>query len=239
MSRSKGDGVTPSASVNDLTPQNGRTDMASVKPVEEASQDFTADLAAMRDDVAKLSSSVSEFIRTQTAETTNTVVDAVDNARQKISDTASKAQDRVARASTDYISYSAMSASVPRSFLSSGISVIVASVSRRTPATETAFSRAMRTTFVGSMIPASIRSTYSLRPASKPSSPVPVNMRATTTPASTAEFSAIWRVGASRARLRIWMPVFSSPSQLSSSSVTALMQRSNASPPPGTIHLPQ
>jgi hypothetical protein len=59
--------------------------MASVKPVEEASQDFTADLAAMRDDVAKLSSSVSEFIRTQTAETTNTVVDAVDNARQKIS----------------------------------------------------------------------------------------------------------------------------------------------------------
>jgi ElaB/YqjD/DUF883 family membrane-anchored ribosome-binding protein len=75
--------------------------MASVKPVEEASQDFTADLAAMRDDVAKLSSSVSEFIRTQTAETTNTVVDAVDNARQKISDTASKAQDRVARASTD------------------------------------------------------------------------------------------------------------------------------------------
>ena len=72
-----------------------------IKPVEEASQDFTADLAAMRDDVAKLSSSVSEFVRTQTAATTNTVFDAVDNARQKISDTASKAQDRVARASTD------------------------------------------------------------------------------------------------------------------------------------------
>jgi len=48
--QSNTDGVTPSASVNDLTPQNGRTDMASVKPVEEASQDFTADLAAMRDD---------------------------------------------------------------------------------------------------------------------------------------------------------------------------------------------
>jgi hypothetical protein len=30
MSRSKGDGVTPSASVNDLTPQNGRTDMAAL-----------------------------------------------------------------------------------------------------------------------------------------------------------------------------------------------------------------
>ena len=51
--------------------------MASIKPVEEASQDFTADLAALRDDVAKLSSSLSEFIRTQTTTTTDTVVDAV------------------------------------------------------------------------------------------------------------------------------------------------------------------
>jgi ElaB/YqjD/DUF883 family membrane-anchored ribosome-binding protein len=75
--------------------------MARIKAVEEASQDFAADLAALRDDVAKLSSSLSEFIRPQTATTTNTVVDAVDNARQKISDTASKAQDRIAGASTD------------------------------------------------------------------------------------------------------------------------------------------
>lgn len=75
--------------------------MASNKPVEEASQDFAADLAALRDDVAKLTSSVSEFIRTQTAATTNTVFDAVDNTRQKISDTASKAQNRVAGASRD------------------------------------------------------------------------------------------------------------------------------------------
>ena len=70
-----------------------------IKPVEEASQDFTADLAALRDDVTKLTSSVSEFVRTQTAATT--VFDAVDNARKKISDTASTAQDRVAGASTD------------------------------------------------------------------------------------------------------------------------------------------
>ena len=75
--------------------------MANIKPVEEATEDFTADLAALRDDVAKLSSSVSDFIRSQTAATTKTVADAVDNARQKISDTASKAQDRVAGASTD------------------------------------------------------------------------------------------------------------------------------------------
>jgi ElaB/YqjD/DUF883 family membrane-anchored ribosome-binding protein len=93
--------VTPCASMNDLAPRNWRTDMASNKPVEEASQDFAADLAALRDDVAKLTSSVSEVIRTHTAATTNTVFDAVDSARQKISDTASKTQDRVAGASTD------------------------------------------------------------------------------------------------------------------------------------------
>ena len=45
------------------------------------------------------------------------------------------------------------------SFLVSGISVIVASVRSSTLATETAFSSAMRTTLVGSMMPASTRST--------------------------------------------------------------------------------
>ena len=75
--------------------------MPSIKPVEEASQDFTADLASLRVDVAKLSSSLSEFIRTHSAATTNAVSDVVDNARQKISGAASKAQDRVAGATTD------------------------------------------------------------------------------------------------------------------------------------------
>jgi hypothetical protein len=58
--------------------------MASIKPVEVTSQDFTADLAALRDDVAKLSSSLSEFVPTQTAATT-----------------ANKSQDRKTGASTD------------------------------------------------------------------------------------------------------------------------------------------
>ncbi len=70
--------------------------MTSSKP-----EDFAAELAALRHDVTKLTSSVSEFIRTHSAATTNTVFDAVDNARQKVSDTASKAQDRVAGASRD------------------------------------------------------------------------------------------------------------------------------------------
>jgi len=65
-------------------------------------------------------------------------------------------------------SHAAISASNARSFFSSGISVMVASVNNRTLATDTAFSSAMRTTLVGSMMPASTRSTYSLRPASKP-----------------------------------------------------------------------
>lgn len=64
--------------------------------------------------------------------------------------------------------YSAISCSPARSFTGSGSSVIVASVKRSTLATETAFSNATRTTFVGSMMPASTRSTYCLRLASKP-----------------------------------------------------------------------
>jgi hypothetical protein len=61
----------------DLTPQNRRSHMPSIKPVEEASQDFTTDLASLHDDVAKLSSSLSEFIRIHSAATTNTVSDVV------------------------------------------------------------------------------------------------------------------------------------------------------------------
>jgi ElaB/YqjD/DUF883 family membrane-anchored ribosome-binding protein len=75
--------------------------MTSNKALQETSQDFVADLAALRDDVAKLSSSVSGFIRSQTSATTNSVFDAADNARQKISDTASRAQDQVAAASRE------------------------------------------------------------------------------------------------------------------------------------------
>ena len=75
--------------------------MASIKPVEEASQDFAADLASLRDDVAKVNSSLSEFIRTHSAATTKTVFDAVDNSQQEISDMANKAHDHVAAENTD------------------------------------------------------------------------------------------------------------------------------------------
>ncbi len=96
--------------------------MASNKPLEEASQDFAADLAALRGDVAKLTSSLSEIIRTGTAATANTVFDAADNARQKISDTASKTQDRVAGASTD------LEATIERNPLSAVLIAMVAGI---------------------------------------------------------------------------------------------------------------
>jgi ElaB/YqjD/DUF883 family membrane-anchored ribosome-binding protein len=70
--------------------------MTSIKPDE-----FTVDFAALRDDVAKLSSTVTDFIRSQTAATKSTVSGAADNTLQKVSDTVSKAQDQVAGASAD------------------------------------------------------------------------------------------------------------------------------------------
>src|ERR1019366_3103277 len=117
----------------------------------------------------------------------------------------------------------------------SGISVIVASVSKRTPATETAFSSAIRTTLVGSMIPASTRSTYVPRAASKPEFPFPVRIFSTTTPASTPELVAIWRTGASSAPRRIRMPLRSSPSHRASSCWSASAARRRVSPAPGTM----
>jgi hypothetical protein len=71
-----------------------------------------------------------------------------------------------------------------------------------------------------------------LRAASNPKLSSPLR-RATTTPPSTAEFSAIWRAGASSVRLRICMPVFSSPSRFASSRATAATEGSRARPPPG------
>jgi hypothetical protein len=68
---------------------------------------------------------------------------------------------------TDTLSNAAGAAGAAAGF-GSGSLVKVASASSSTLATETAFSSATRTTFVGSMMPASIRSTYRPVMASKP-----------------------------------------------------------------------
>ncbi|MGH6843080.1 MAG: DUF883 family protein, partial [Methylocella sp.] len=69
---------------------------ASIKPDE-----FTVDFKALRDDVAKMSAMVADYISSQTAATRNTVSDASDRTRQKVSETVGKTQDRVAGASAD------------------------------------------------------------------------------------------------------------------------------------------
>ena len=75
--------------------------MTSSKSVDDVTQDFGAALEALRDDMAKLTSSVSAFVRSQTAATTNKVLDAVDTTQQKMSETAGNVQDRVTSASAN------------------------------------------------------------------------------------------------------------------------------------------
>jgi hypothetical protein len=47
--------------------------MPDIKPIEKASQDFAADLVALRDDMTKLSASVSDFAPEQASVATRAV----------------------------------------------------------------------------------------------------------------------------------------------------------------------
>jgi ElaB/YqjD/DUF883 family membrane-anchored ribosome-binding protein len=75
--------------------------MQMTKPIEEATQDFAADLSALREDITKLTLSVTELVRAQASTTADSMFGAVDNARKKITDKASDAQDRVSEISAD------------------------------------------------------------------------------------------------------------------------------------------
>jgi ElaB/YqjD/DUF883 family membrane-anchored ribosome-binding protein len=75
--------------------------MTKSKPMEDASQDFVADLAALRDDVESMRAAITEFIRSQTTATSKSAGGTVDTARQTLSDTANKVSDRAANASSD------------------------------------------------------------------------------------------------------------------------------------------
>ncbi len=88
-------------------------------------------------------------------------------------------------------------------FLGSGASVTAASVVSRSPAIDAAFCSAVRTTFVGSMIPAATRSSNSPVAALKPLLPFNASTFPTITAPSTPAFSAIRRSGSSSARLTI------------------------------------
>jgi ElaB/YqjD/DUF883 family membrane-anchored ribosome-binding protein len=76
--------------------------MADLKSIQEtASADLTADLAALRDDISKLSASVLELVQQQAQTTKNQVLGAVDGARQKYAEQSADAKDRLGALTSD------------------------------------------------------------------------------------------------------------------------------------------
>ncbi len=115
----------------------------------------------------------------------------------------------------------------------SGLSATKVSVVRTRAAMEAAFWRAVRVTLAGSTIPALTISTYSSLRALKPTPSSEALTLATMTEPSRPAFSAIWRSGASIARLTRLIPVCTSPSSLNSSRAGRMSMR--VVPPPATI----
>jgi ElaB/YqjD/DUF883 family membrane-anchored ribosome-binding protein len=75
--------------------------MHDTKPVKEASQDFAADFAVLRDNIAKLTMRVSELVREKASTAPSTVMDVVDDTRHRLSDRAAGAQNRLRGAGSD------------------------------------------------------------------------------------------------------------------------------------------
>ena len=97
---------------------------------------------------------------------------------------------------------------IAEAFFSSGSEATIASVVSSMDPTLAAFSRAHRTTFVGSTIPALTRSVNFPFWASNPKAPFPSFTFSTTTDPSSPAFCAISRRGSSRARLTMFTPIF-------------------------------
>jgi ElaB/YqjD/DUF883 family membrane-anchored ribosome-binding protein len=68
--------------------------MVDVKHFRDASQDFAEDFGVLREDIAKLSASVSELVRAQ-ASSANAVMEGTESARQRLSSGAAEAQNRL------------------------------------------------------------------------------------------------------------------------------------------------
>ena len=69
--------------------------MSDIKHTKDVSQDFAENFAALRDDVARLTTSVTELVRSQASTTTGTVMEAVKGAGQKLSDSTTEAQNQL------------------------------------------------------------------------------------------------------------------------------------------------
>lgn len=82
--------------------------------------DLGDDVAALRDDIGKLTASVTELVRNQASSAVSTVAGAVDQARQKVNETAGGAQDRVKSAAGE------LEASIERNPLAAVMVALVA-----------------------------------------------------------------------------------------------------------------
>jgi ElaB/YqjD/DUF883 family membrane-anchored ribosome-binding protein len=69
--------------------------MADVKHIKDASQDFAEDFGALREDIAKLTTSVAELVRAQASSAANAVIEGTESARQQLSNGAAGAQNRL------------------------------------------------------------------------------------------------------------------------------------------------
>ncbi len=65
-----------------------------LKESKAAAQDLAGDIATLRDDFLKLSSSVRELVQAQAASTTRRVAGVMDDARQRLSDEVAGARDQ-------------------------------------------------------------------------------------------------------------------------------------------------
>jgi ElaB/YqjD/DUF883 family membrane-anchored ribosome-binding protein len=63
--------------------------------------DLSDDFAAVRNEIAKLTTIVTDLVKGQASSAASTVVDTVDQARQKVAETASDAQYRLKSATGD------------------------------------------------------------------------------------------------------------------------------------------
>jgi len=68
---------------------------------EHARRDLTADLNALREDISKLSASVLDLVQNQAATAKQQVFGAMDGAKQKFSDQAADAKDRLGAITSD------------------------------------------------------------------------------------------------------------------------------------------
>ena len=75
--------------------------MTEAEIAHDPGQDLAADLDTLRADIVNLTESVTTLVKAQVADKTNMFHGAVNSGRQKLSDSATDAKDRLASASSD------------------------------------------------------------------------------------------------------------------------------------------